>query len=31
MEDRDRLDAVTLWDMYGGQGFLPKLARKLLS
>lgn len=31
MEDRDRLDVVTWWDMYGGQGLLAKLAKKVHS
>ena len=31
MEDRDRFDALTWWEAYGGMGFLPKLAKKFLS
>ena len=28
MEDRDRFDALTWWEAYGGNGLLPKLAKK---
>eukprot|EP00253_Pinus_taeda_P018560 PITA_18560 len=31
MEDRDKFDALTWWEAYGGQGLLPKLAKKVLS
>ena len=31
MEDKDRFDALTWWKPYGGQGLLPKLAKKVLS
>ena len=31
MEDRDRFDALTWWEAYGGMGLLPKLAKKVLS
>ena len=31
MEDRDRFDALTWWDTYGGMGLLPKFAKKVLS
>ena len=31
MEDRDKFDALTWWETYGGQGLLPKLAKKVLS
>ena len=28
MEDRDRFDALTWWEAYGGMGLLPKFAKK---
>ena len=31
MEDRDRFDALTWWEAYGGMGLLPKLAKKVFS
>eukprot|EP00253_Pinus_taeda_P032417 PITA_32417 len=31
MDDRDRFDTLTWWETYGGQGLLPKLAKKVLS
>ena len=31
MEDKDRFDALTWWEVYGGMGLLPKLAKKVLS
>ena len=31
MEDRDRFDALTWWEAYGGQELLPKLEKKVLS
>ena len=31
MEDRDKFDALTWWEAYGGMGLLPKLAKKVLS
>ena len=31
MEDRNRFDALTWWEAYGGMGLLPKLAKKVLS
>jgi len=31
MEDRNRLDALTWWEVYGSQGLLPKLAKKVLT
>ena len=31
IEDRDKFDALTWWEAYGGMGLLPKLAKKVLS
>ena len=31
MEDREKFDALTWWEAYGGIGILPKLAKKVLT
>ena len=31
IKDRDKFDALTWWEAYGGMGLLPKLAKTVLS